>query len=103
MTPLPMIRHFACLLAAAVIFGTPVASADERTEYNRRAADRLSGLFKALDRDSDGTVTRVEAKGDLNFGPRFDDMDIDRNGIVTGAELQRFLRQEFGVEVAAQR
>ena len=103
MTLLPMIRFSACLLTAAVLFGPAVASADDRAEYNRRAADRLSGLFKSLDLDADGTVTRLEVKGDLNFGPRFDDMDIDRNGIVTGAELQRFLRQEFDVEVAAQR
>lgn len=96
-----MIRFSAFLLGAAVLLSTASASADERTEYNRRAADGLSGLFKSLDRDADGTVTRVEAKGDLNFGPRFRDMDIDRNGIVTGAELQRYLSQEFGVSLAS--
>ena len=97
-----MIRFSACLVVASVLFGTALASADERADYNRRAADRFSGLFQALDRDGDGTVTRVETKGDLNFGPRFDDMDIDRNGIVTRAELQRFVSQQFGVTLTAQ-
>lgn len=98
-----MIRLSAILLGAAVLFGTAVASADDRTEYNRRAADRYAELFKSLDRDADGAVTRAEAKGDLNFSPRFEDMDVDRNGIVTSAELQRFVRQQFGVERVTQR
>lgn len=80
-----------------------VAHADERADYNRRAAERFGTLFQSLDRDADGTVTRVEAHGDLNFGPRFEDMDIDRNGIVSRAELQRFVTLEFGVELASQR
>jgi Ca2+-binding EF-hand superfamily protein len=97
-----MIRFSACVLAAAVLFGTTLAAADDRADYNRRAAERFSGLFKSLDRDADGTVSRLEAKGDLNFGPRFEDMDIDRNGTVTRAELQRFVGQEFGVTLAVQ-
>ena len=85
------------------MFAGAAAHADERADYNRRAAERYSALFQSLDRDGDGTVTRVEARGDLNFGPRFDDMDIDRNGIVSRAELQRFVAREFEVELAFQR
>jgi hypothetical protein len=36
-------------------------------------------------------VTRDEARGDLLFLPQFDTMDIDRDGRVTSAELERFL------------
>ena len=92
----------AVLLGAAVLMAS-AAHADERADYNRRAAERYDTLFKSLDRDADGTVTRVEAHGDLNFGPRFEDMDIDRNGIVSRAELQRFVTLKFGVELATQR
>ena len=97
-----MIRLPVILLGAAVLFAAATAGADDRSEYNRRAAERLAGLFKSLDLNADGAVTRVEAKGDLNFVPRFEDMDIDRNGIVTGAELQRFVSRELGVELSAQ-
>ena len=95
-------RFFAVLLGACV-FGGVTAHADERADYNRRAAERFSTLFLSLDRDGDANVTRAEARGDLNFGPRFDDMDIDRNGIVSRAELQRFVALQFEVELALQR
>ena len=73
------------------------AGADDKSEYDRRSAARYVSLFHSLDRDADGAVTRSEAAGDLNFGPRFDDMDINRDDIVTTPELQRFIEQEHGV------
>jgi hypothetical protein len=36
-------------------------------------------------------VTRDEVRGDLLLVPQFDTMDIDRDGRVTAAELERFL------------
>jgi hypothetical protein len=77
------------------------AAADDRSEYNRRAAARYVTFFQALDRDRDKTVTKTEAHGDLNFGPRFDDMDINRDRIVTVEELQRFIEREHGAEAVA--
>jgi Ca2+-binding EF-hand superfamily protein len=95
-----MTKLFAGIFAAAVAFPAGIAGADDRQDYNRRAAERFSTLFQSLDRDADGTVTRIESQGDLVFGPSFDDMDIDRNGIVTRAELQRFVAQQFEVQLA---
>lgn len=74
------------------------AGADDRSEYNHRAATDDLSLFHSLDRDADGAVTRLEAKGDINFLPRFDDMEVDMDGIVTTAELQRYLKQHYGVQ-----
>jgi hypothetical protein len=79
------------------------AGADDKADYDRRAAARYHTLFQSLDLDGDGTVTRSEARGDLNFSPRFTDMDINRDGIVTLAELQRFIEQEHGVRTALAR
>ncbi len=95
------IRH----TAVVVLLGGWIlsAGADDKAEYDRRAAARYTMLFQSLDLDGDGTVTRLEAKGDLNFLPRFDDMDIDRNGIVTMAELQRFIEQEHGMQAGLAR
>ena len=75
------------------------AGADDKSDYNRRAtADDLS-LFHSLDRNADGAVTRLEAQGDINFLPRFDDMEVDMNGVVTIAELHRYLEQRYGVRL----
>lgn len=81
-----------------MLFGTCVASAgaDDKGEYDRRAAARYMSLFHALDRNNDQAVTKLESHGNLDFVPRFDDMDINRDGIVTRAELQRYVEREYG-------
>lgn len=71
--------------------------ADEKSDYLRRVAADDTALFHSLDRDADGNVTRLEAQGDVNFLPRFDDFDINMDGIVTTAELQRYLEQRYGI------
>jgi hypothetical protein len=72
------------------------AAADAKDQYERRVAERYVTLFKSLDRDSNGAVSRAEAQGDLNFLPQFDGMDINRDGIVTEAELQRYIQYQHG-------
>ena len=84
----------AVLLACAMSAG-----ADDRSDYNRRAAAGDLSLFHSLDRNADGVVTRLEAQGDINFLPRFDDMEVDMDGAVTTAELHRYLEQQYGVQL----
>jgi hypothetical protein len=79
------------------------AGADDKADYDRRAADRYTSLFQSLDRNGDGVVTLSESQGDLNFGPRFDDMDINRDGVVTKIELQGFIEQYHGTNTGAPR
>jgi hypothetical protein len=74
------------------------AGADDRSEYNRRAAARDLSLFHELDLNEDGAVTRLEARGDVNFLPRFNDMEVDMDGVVTVAELHRYLEQHYGAQ-----
>jgi hypothetical protein len=71
--------------------------ADDQAEYNARAAARDAALFRSLDRDANGVLTRAEAKGDLDLGPRFDDIDIDRDGAIVAQELERYIGQRYGV------
>ena len=85
-------------LLAAVVLLISCASVDaqDRAEYNRRGVARYLEMFQSLDRDGKSAVTRAEAQLDLNFAPSFNDMDINRDGIVTKAELERFLEREHG-------
>ena len=85
----------ALLLLLASAIG---AEADDRSEYNRRAAARDLRLFHELDRNGDGAVTRLEARGDVNFLPRFNDMEVNMDGVVTTGELQRYLEQHYGAQ-----
>lgn len=77
------------------------AGADDRSNYNRRAAGEDVSLFHALDRNADGAVTRLEAAGDINFLPRFDDMEVDMDGTVTRSELLRYIDQHYGIPLPA--
>jgi Ca2+-binding EF-hand superfamily protein len=78
-------------LAATALFAAGAAFAQVPEEYAKRVADSYRAAFKQADRNADGAVTRDEARGDLLFLPQFDTMDIDRDGRVTAAELERFL------------
>ena len=90
------IGALAMLLACATSAG-----ADDRSNFNRRAASDDMRLFQSLDRDKDGAVTRMEANGDVNFLPRFDDMEVDMDGAVTRAELLRYIDQRYDVRPPA--
>ena len=89
-----LLRNFLVLaLLGASIAG---ARADDKAEYDRRSTARYTSLFQALDRNADRAVTKSEAQGDLNFSPQFDDMDTNRDGIVTELELHRYIEKHHG-------
>jgi hypothetical protein len=82
-------------LVAALASGH--TSADDRADYERKSVARYVELFTWLDRDRGGAVSRLEAEGELNFTPVFDDIDINRDGLATKAELDRFLALQHEV------
>jgi Ca2+-binding EF-hand superfamily protein len=86
------------LVAAALLALSAATEADERSAYYQRRAETDLAAFKALDVDNKGFVTREEIRGDNNFGPRFNDMDINRDNVVTQAELERYIRLTYGID-----
>jgi hypothetical protein len=88
-------------LALALLMLGTAALADARSDYYQRAATTDIASFHALDTDHDNRLTRTEIQGDNDFGPRFNDMDINRDGIVTLDELQRYNEQHYGVAAPA--
>ena len=85
---------FAAALLLAVSAGS---NPQDRDDYQRRAVERFLDLLQALDRDVDATITRSETQGDVNFPPHFDDIDINRDGVVTKGELHRYLELQHGM------
>jgi hypothetical protein len=90
-----------CVLAAALLASSTLASADERSDYYQRVAARDIASFRALDVDHRGFVTRQDIVGDNDLGPRFNDMDVNRDGVVTLEELARYIGLQYGVEMPA--
>lgn len=83
--------------AFLLVIASLAASADDRETFNRRAADNDMALFHQIDLNHDRRLTYDEAKGDLNLGPRFNDIDINRDGIVTLEEMRRYIEQTYGI------
>jgi hypothetical protein len=90
------------LFAAAALLVAQCAGvlADEKGEYNRRAAETDMAVFKELNRSGSGFLTREEVQGDMRLGTRFSDIDTNRDDIVTPQEMQRYLEQTYGVAPA---
>ena len=72
------------------------AFAQDAAAYRERTITRFEQQFASLDLDRNAEVTRAEAHGDIDFTAAFDDIDINRDGIVTKAELDRFLALSYG-------
>ena len=86
-------------VAIACLAASTSALADERSAYYQRRAEMDLAAFKALDVDHDGFLTRDEIRGDNDFGPRFDDVDVNRDNVVTQAELDRYIHLQYGIDV----
>ena len=94
---LPVIRFaiaVICTLCVAASFAT------DADDYMRRAAQRDVAMFDALDRDKDGRLTIDEVRGNIDLEARFNDIDINRDGVITREELARYITLRYGVASA---
>ena len=89
-------RRLCIAVAIAAVVTCMNAPAQDKAAYQRRSAARHVELFTWLDRDRDDAVSRIEAEGDLNFTPIFDDVDINRDGVATKPELDRYVELLYG-------
>lgn len=88
----------AMLLAAALLSTAPadVRAAGDKASYNQRAAHTDMALFRELDRAGKGFLARDDVRGDLLLGTRFDDIDTNRDGIVTPREMRDYIEKTYG-------
>jgi len=82
-------RKLMMVVAGAAVLATCTAFAQAPAEYLKRVTDSYRAAFAMYERD--GVVTRAQVKGNLFFEPVFDDIDINRDGVITREELERFL------------
>jgi hypothetical protein len=96
-------RSIVLTLALLFVFGTALAQpqdplASQVAAYRQVSITRYLEMFSAQDVDRSDGVTREEAQGNIEFVTVFNDMDINRDGLVTRAELVRHLSLQFGYE-----
>ena len=70
-----------------------------RHSLNKRAAERDVATFRALDRNGAGRITHEDVRGNIDMQARFNDIDINRDGVITVAELERYVRLRYGVSL----
>jgi len=61
----------------------------------------LRDVFRELDVDKNNALTRQEVRGDVDLTPRFDDIDVNRDGVVTLDELLAYAERQYGVKLTA--
>jgi len=54
-------------------------------------------LFRELNRAGNGLLTKEDVRGDMRLGTRFDDIDTNRDEIVTLQEMQAYIEKTYGV------
>ena len=100
-----MHRYTQCALHAWLVVGglasvfVTTAIASDLEDFNRRAAQRDAETFRWLDRDNDGRLTVEEVQGNVDLQARFDDLDINRDGVITTAEFLRYVESRYGVSM----
>ncbi len=90
------ITIFAAVALLSVTCVNVWANGDE-AGYKQRAAQTDMSLFRELDRAGNGFLAREDTRGDLNLGTRFDDIDTNRDEIVTLQEMQAYIEKMYGV------
>jgi len=88
------------IFATAALLLVPcvnVSANGDEARYNQRAAQTDMSLFRELDRAGNGFLARKDTRGDVNLGPRFDDVDTNRDGIVTLQEMRIYIERRYGV------
>lgn len=69
----------------------PAAAQQMPQEFAERLKSSYREAFALYDANGDGVLTREEALGSNRLLAQFGEMDINRDGRVTQAELERFL------------
>jgi hypothetical protein len=77
--------------AAMWLFGSAAAGAEPRPDQKSPSA--AEATFKALDRNHDQSLSKVEAKADQSISAAFSTADINLDGYITKSEYIAYLQR----------
>jgi len=89
------IKNFAAGALLSVACVSAWANGDE-ARYNQRAAQTDMSLFREMDRAGQGLLTKDDVRGDMRLGTRFDDIDTNRDEVVTLQEMRAYVEKTYG-------
>ena len=88
------------ILAAVALLSVACVNAwanDDQAGYNQRAAQTDMSLFREMGRAGNGLLTKDNVRGDMRLGTRFDDIDTNRDAVVTLQEMRTYIEKTYGV------
>ena len=91
------------IFAAAALLWVPCVNAwanGDEASYKQRAANADLSVFRELDRAGHGLLARTDTAGDVRLGPRFDDIDTNRDDVITLQEMHLYIEKSYGVRPA---
>jgi hypothetical protein len=85
--------------AAGLLLATGVSvwANAEKAGYYLRAAQTDMAVFRELDRAGNGLLTKEDVRGDMRLGTRFNDIDTNRDEIVTLQEMKVYIEKTYSV------
>lgn len=75
--------------------GSPGSSTTESSSPTTGREDTVPSIFKDLDTNKDGYVSRDEAKRSAEATARFSEMDTDRDGRIAAAEYKKGMQPKM--------
>ena len=90
------IKNFSAVALLSVACVSAWANGDE-ARYNQRAAQNDMSQFREMDRAGNGFLTKDNVRGDMRLGTRFDDIDTNRDEVVTLQEMHAYIEKTYGV------
>ena len=91
------------IFAAAALLLIPcvtVRANGDEARFKQRAAQTDLSVFRELDRAGHGLLARTDTAGDVRLGPRFDDIDTNRDDVITLQEMHLYIEKSYGVRPA---
>jgi hypothetical protein len=76
--------------AAMLLFSAAAAQGQTPVDKQRFPAN-IEAIFKALDRNRDRGISKIEAKADSSILGAFDKADVNLDGYITKPEYQAYL------------
>lgn len=88
------LKHVVVALAGAIL--AAAAFADDKDTYELNRATEDLSVFHRLARD--GALYREDVQAGVDFAPRFDAADANRDGKVTAEEMDQYVERTYGVK-----